>query len=44
MKFKKLIVAAAVDVLLSNLILSFKSQIIKFEEMRIYKSQSENEH
>ena len=34
----------AADVLLSQISLSFKSKIIKFEKMRIYKSQSENEH
>ena len=34
----------ATDVLLSQISLSFKSKIIKFEKMRIYKSQSENEH
>ena len=44
MKFKKLTVAAAVDALLSSISLSFKSKIIKFEKMKIYKSQSENEH
>ena len=32
------------DVLLSQIPLSLKSKIIKFEKMRIYKSQSENEH
>ena len=44
MKFKKLIVAAAVDALLSNISLSFKLKIIKFEKMKTYKNQSENEH
>ena len=34
----------AIDVLLSQISLSFKSKIIKFEKMRIYKNQSENEH
>ena len=44
MRFKKLIVAAAVNALLSNISLSFKSKIIKFEKMKTYKNQSENEH
>ena len=44
MKFKKLIVAAAADALLSSIFLLFKSKIIKSEKMRIYKNQSENEH
>ena len=43
-KFKKSIVAAAVNALLSNISLSFKSKIIKFEKMKAYKNQSENEH
>ena len=34
----------AADVLLSQIPLSFKFKIIKLEKMRIYKSQSENEH
>ena len=34
----------AIDVLLSQIPLSFKSKIIKLEKMKIYKSQSENEH
>ena len=34
----------AIDVLLSQILLSFKFKIIKFEKMRAYKSQSENEH
>ena len=34
----------AVDVLLSQIFLSFKFKIIKSEKMRVYKSQSENEH
>ena len=34
----------AADVLLSQILLSFKSKIIKSEKMRIYKGQSENEH
>ena len=34
----------ATDVLLSQIPLSFKSKIIKFEKMKIYKGQSENEH
>ena len=33
-----------IDVLLSQILLSFKFKIIKFEKMRAYKSQSENEH
>ena len=43
-KFKKLTVVAAADALLLNISLSFKSKIIKFEKMKAYKSQSENEH
>ena len=34
----------AIDVLLSQISLSSKFKIIKFEKMRVYKSQSENEH
>ena len=34
----------AADVLLSQISLSFKFKIIKLEKIRIYKSQSENEH
>ena len=34
----------ATDVLLSQIFLSFKFKIIKLEKMRVYKSQSENEH
>ena len=34
----------AADVLLSQISLSSKFKIIKFEKMKIYKSQSENEH
>ena len=34
----------AIDALLLQISLSFKFKIIKFEKMRIYKSQSENEH
>ena len=34
----------ATDVLLSQIPLSSKSKIIKFEKMRAYKSQNENEH
>ena len=34
----------ATDALLSQISLSFKFKIIKFEKMRIYKKQSENEH
>ena len=44
MIFKKSDATVAVDVLLSQITLSFKSKIIKFEKMRTYKSQSENEH
>ena len=33
-----------IDVLLSQIPLSFKFKIIKFEKMKIYKGQSENEH
>ena len=34
----------AIDALLSQISLSFKFKIIKFEKMRIYKDQSKNEH
>ena len=34
----------AIDVLLSQILLSFKFKIIKFEKMKTYKNQSENEH
>ena len=34
----------AIDVLLSQISLLSKFKIIKFEKMRIYKNQSENEH
>ena len=44
MKFKKLTVAVAADALLSSIFLSLNLKIIKSEKMRIYKSQSENEH
>ena len=44
MKFKKLTVAAAADILLSSISLSFKLKIIKSEKMKTYKNQSENEH
>ena len=44
MRFKKLIVAATADALLSSIFLLFKSKIIKSEKMRAYKDQSENEH
>ena len=33
-----------VDALLSQISLSFKFKIIKFEKIKIYKNQSENEH
>ena len=36
--FKKLNATIAVDALLSQIILSFKSKIIKFEKMRTYKN------
>ena len=42
--FKKLNATVAVDALLSQIILSFKLKIIKFEKMKTYKNQSENEH
>ena len=42
--FEKLKIIIAVDALLSQITLSFKSKIIKFEKMKTYKSQSENEH
>ena len=44
MKFKKSIVAATIDALLSSIFLSLKLKIIKSEKMKTYKSQSENEH
>ena len=44
MIFKKSDAIIAVNALLSQITLSFKSKIIKFEKMRIYKDQSENEH
>ena len=34
----------AIDMLLSQILLSFKFKIIKLKKMRIYKNQSENEH
>ena len=34
----------AIDALLSQILLSFKFKIIKFEKMKIHKCQSENEH
>ena len=42
--FEKLNATVAVDALLSQIILSFKSKIIKFKKMKTYKSQNENEH
>ena len=42
--FEKSNATVAVDALLSQIILSFKLKIIKFEKMKIYKNQSENEH
>ena len=36
--FEKLNAIIAVDALLSQIILSFKSKIIKFEKMRTYKN------
>ena len=44
MKFKKSIVAATADALLSSISLLFKLKIIKSEKMKAYKNQSENEH
>ena len=44
MRFKKLIVAAVADALLSNIFLSFKLKTIKSEKIKTYKSQSENKH
>ena len=35
---------AAIDTLLSQISLSFKFKIIKFEKIKVYKNQSENEH
>ena len=42
--FEKSNVTVAVNALLSQIILSLKLKIIKFEEMKTYKNQSENEH
>ena len=42
--FKKSKTTVAVDALLSQITLSFKSKIIKFEKMKIYKNQNKNEH
>ena len=42
--FEELNATVAIDALLSQITLSFKSKIIKFEKMRTYKDQSENEH
>ena len=42
--FKKSDATVAADALLSQITLSFKSKIIKFEKMRTYKNQNENEH
>ena len=44
MRFKNLIIAATVNALLSSISLLFKLKIIKFEKMKVYKNQSENEH
>ena len=44
MIFKKSNVIIVIDALLSQITLSFKSKIIKFEKMRTYKSQNEKEH
>ena len=44
MRFKKLIIATIVDALLSSISLSFKLKIIKFEKIKTYENQSENEH
>ena len=35
---------AAVDAILSQMLLSFKFKIIKFEKITIYKNQNENKH
>ena len=42
--FEKSNATIAIDALLSQITLSLKSKIIKFEKMKIYKNQSENEH
>ena len=42
--FEKLNATVATDALLFQITLSFKLKIIKFEKMKIYKNQSENEH
>ena len=44
MKFKKLTIAVAADILLSSIFLLFKSKVIKFEKIKTYKSQSKNKH
>ena len=41
---KKLNVTIAVDALLSQITLSLKLKIIKFEKIKIDKNQNENEH
>ena len=42
--FKKLNATIVIDALLSQIILSFKSKIIKFEKIKTYKSQNKNEY
>ena len=42
--FEKSNATVAIDALLLQITLSFKSKIIKFEKMKAYKNQSENEH
>ena len=44
MIFEKSNATVAINALLSQIILSLKSKIIKFEKMKTYKDQSENEH
>ena len=44
MIFKKSNATVAVDALLSQITLSFKLKIIKFEKIRTYKSQSKNKY
>ena len=38
LKFKELTIATIADALLSSIFLSFKSKIIKFEKIKVYKN------
>ena len=42
--FKKSNATIAIDALLSQITLSLKLKIIKFEKMKVYKNQNENKH